>query len=153
MILARLIIGLYRPPTLVVTLMVFLIFVRLLLVFILSTYFYSYLVFLLFTRGVVIIIIYLCGVLIIDRSVSFNWLIVCLSVTASLCNPLLESPLVPGLTESYKIVFHHDFYSINKFLWYPFSVVFMAFIIYLFACLIIVYEIVKKCEGPLRIKI
>lgn len=141
-----------RPLLFIFFMLFFLVGMILLLTFILNSYFYSYILFILFVRGLIILFMYVCSIIVNEKLlVNLNRLLV-LSVVWGV-----------GVFSSFFFFFFLDggdwglvymeFVGLIKF--YIFSINWLAsfFIFYLFICLVVVYEILKKYRGPLRMKL
>nr|CAD5105740.1 NDH dehydrogenase subunit 6 [Singhiella simplex] len=150
-ILGSLVIGLYHPSTLVLSFTLFLTVLSVSLVFMMKSYFYSYMVFMLFVSGVIVMMMYLCGVLSIGRSSLASWVAAWICLVGCVLWALGASAEV-GWINPAALFLYCELFDLSKFTWLPFMLIFVVFINYLFFCMIIIYEIVKKCEGPLRMK-
>nr|ALC75992.1 NADH dehydrogenase subunit 6 [Bemisia afer] len=149
------ILGMFNPVVLIIMFIFILILVILFLSFVINTYFYSYLVLMLFMSGIVVLLMYMCGIILIEKMLMFyklnglSLLILVGWVSLIFMNSLsleISCYLVNCL------VYYFEFISVMKFIYFPFSLFSLFFIIYLFICLVVIYEIVKKCSGPLRMK-
>nr|YP_087051.1 NADH dehydrogenase subunit 6 [Tetraleurodes acaciae]AAU14156.1 NADH dehydrogenase subunit 6 [Tetraleurodes acaciae] len=137
-------------------LVLMLIFVILLSVLFLSLairlYFFSYIVFLLFMSGAVMLLMYFCSVIFSEKSIllsDLSFLLVLFTLVF-----LFSSTSFFDLIYLINVKFlYFEFLNLLKYLFYPYSIYSLFFISYLLVCLIVVYEIVKKCSGPLRMKI
>ena len=149
------ILGIFNPVVLIIMFIFILILVILFLSFVINTYFYRYLVLILFIRGIVVLLIYICGIILIEKILIFyklnglSLLILVGWIRLIFINRLsleIRCYLVNCL------VYYFEFISVMKFIYFPFRLFSLFFIIYLFICLVVIYEIVKKCSGPLRMK-
>nr|QPB46213.1 NADH dehydrogenase subunit 6 [Bemisia tabaci] len=128
-----------------------------LLVFIVNSYFYGFMLFMLFMSGIVILLAYMCGVIIIEKVSSiykfyltFIWILILISLFTQFIK--FDFIYFHIFITAIKINYY-EFYFIFKFMLFPFNMLSIFFIIYLLLCLVIIYEIIKKCSGPLRMKI
>nr|YP_009027752.1 NADH dehydrogenase subunit 6 [Bemisia afer]AHC02245.1 NADH dehydrogenase subunit 6 [Bemisia afer] len=158
LILGLVLLGVYSPMLLIIGLVGALISVSLFLVFVVNTYLYSYLVFMLFMSGVVILLMYMCGIILIEKSLIVNGAFPLASV--GLVSMVLVGTFnglwgINNILVCFNIPqssLYFEFFSVMKFIYFSFNLFSLFFIVYLFICLIIIYEIVKKCTGPLRMK-
>nr|ALR69324.1 NADH dehydrogenase subunit 6 [Bemisia tabaci] len=134
-----------------------LIFSSIFLVFIINSYFYSFMLFMVFMSGIVVLLAYMCGVIIVEKVISvykFYLSLIWALVLVSLFNQIIKSDFnyFSIFISTFKINYY-EFYFIFKFMMFPFSLFSFFLILYLLFCLMIIYEIIKKCSGPLRMKI
>lgn len=134
-----------------------LIFSRIFLVFIINSYFYRFILFMVFIRGVVVLLAYMCGVIIVEKAIGVYkfylrliWILVLLNLSTQIIRSNFNYFSI--FISTFKINYY-EFYFIFKFMLFPFNLFSFFLIFYLLFCLIIIYEIIKKCRGPLRIKI
>nr|ALR69414.1 NADH dehydrogenase subunit 6 [Bemisia tabaci] len=113
--------------------------------------------FMLFMSGIVILLAYMCGVIIIEKVSSiykfyltFIWILILISLFTQFIK--FDFIYFHIFITAIKINYY-EFYFIFKFMLFPFNMLSIFFIIYLLLCLVIIYEIIKKCSGPLRMKI
>lgn len=147
----------FNPVILILFFILCLIFSRIFLVFIVNSYFYRFLLFMLFIRGTVILLAYMCGVIIVEKIsiiykfyLRFIWIL----ILGVLFGQIIKSNFIyfSIFVSTFKINLY-EFYFVFKFMLVPFSLFSFFLIFYLLLCLLIIYEIIKKCRGPLRIKI
>nr|ALR69299.1 NADH dehydrogenase subunit 6 [Bemisia tabaci] len=134
-----------------------LVFSSIFLVFIINSYFYSFLLFMVFMSGIVVLLAYMCGVIIVEKVtgvykfyLSLIWILVLLSVSIQIVKSNFDYFSI--FISTFKIN-HYEFYFLFKFMLFPFNLFSFFLIFYLLFCLMIIYEIIKKCSGPLRMKI
>nr|QPB46187.1 NADH dehydrogenase subunit 6 [Bemisia tabaci] len=147
----------FDPLMLVLFFILALGFSSILLVFIINSYFYGFMLFMLFMSGIVILLAYMCGVIIIEKVSSiykfyltFIWILILISLFTQFIkfDFIYFHIFIMALKINY-----YEFYFMFKFMLFPFNLVSIFFIFYLLLCLVIIYEIIKKCSGPLRMKI
>lgn len=141
------------PLFLLIVLILFLFFVSLILALVLENYLFAYLVFLLFIRGLIIILMYFCRVILREKYLVYTdmWFLVrflCILIGLSINYYKFFSDFQEKIKSLY-----FEFYGLLKYTFVYYRVYSLFFIGYLFICLIVVYEIVSRCGGPLRIKI
>nr|ARJ63880.1 NADH dehydrogenase subunit 6 [Bemisia emiliae] len=134
-----------------------LIFSSIFLVFIINSYFYSFMLFMVFMSGVVVLLAYMCGVIIVEKAIgvykfylSLIWILVLLNLFTQIISSNFNYFSI--FISTFKINYY-EFYFIFKFMLFPFNLFSFFLIFYLLFCLMIIYEIIKKCSGPLRMKI
>nr|AAS77041.1 NADH dehydrogenase subunit 6 [Aleurochiton aceris] len=140
----------YNPLFLILLLVLFLFYVVLLMVFYMNSYFYSYLVFLLFMSGLMVMFLYLCSVILNEK------LVVNVKITVALLSLLVLTVISTNLIMfinnlTFNIVYY-EFYNLLKFFVYSYNIFSLFFMFYLLACLVVAYELIKKIKGPLRAK-
>lgn len=99
-------------------------------------------------------LMYLCGIILIEK-INFGWggyYILTLLVWLNLFWLIDWSEDLFTDLVGFKLDLYQEFTGVLNFLSYSFNLYTVYFVVYLFISLIIVYEIVKKCAGPLRIK-
>nr|AOS49776.1 NADH dehydrogenase subunit 6 [Aleurocanthus camelliae] len=139
------------PLLLLLTLIGFLFTISLSLVILLESYLFAYLLFLLFISGLIMMLMYFCSIILSEKhllvadiyilSLFVLMILVSSSNSGSFCDFLGVEKLV-----------YSEFYKLLKYTVIPYSVYSVFYIGYLFLCLIVVYEIVSRCGGPLRMK-
>nr|ALR69286.1 NADH dehydrogenase subunit 6 [Bemisia tabaci] len=134
-----------------------LIFSSISLVFIINSYFYSFMLFMVFMSGIVVLLAYMCGVIIVEKVtsvykfyLSLIWVLVLLGLVTQIIKSNFNYFSI--FISTFKINYY-EFYFIFKFMLFPFNLFSFFLIFYLLFCLMIIYEIIKKCSGPLRMKI
>lgn len=137
----------YSPLILILLFIYYLIIFVLRLIFVLNSYFYSYLTFLLFIRGLIVMLIYLCRVVLNEK-------LTLLRIRGLLMIPVF---FVGLRIKSWDIVYDlnfslliFDFYNLIKFFLFSYNMFSLFFILYLFFCLVVIYELLKGGKGPLR---
>lgn len=128
-----------NPLFLIIFLVFFLLKMVIVLGFVLNSFFYSYLIFILFIRGLIVIFIYICRLVINEKMSLKNFLLVLIA-----------------LFFIYFINFDFgrlELFSILKFYFYTLNGVSLVIVFFLFLILFVVYEILKKAKFPLRIKL
>nr|ARJ63367.1 NADH dehydrogenase subunit 6 [Bemisia tabaci] len=134
-----------------------LIFSSISLVFIINSYFYSFMLFMLFMSGIVVLLAYMCGVIVVEKVtgiykfyMSLIWMFALLSLFTQIIK--FDFTYFSIFISTFKINYY-EFYFIFKFMLFPFNLFSFFLIFYLLFCLMIIYEIIKNCSGPLRMKI
>nr|QFS81160.1 NADH dehydrogenase subunit 6 [Bemisia tabaci] len=147
----------FDPLILILFFISFLGFSSIFLVFIMNCYYYSFMLFMLFMSGIVVLLGYMCGVIVIEKVssvykfyVSFLWILILASLFSQIVKP--DFIYFSIFSSTFKINYY-EFYFLFKFMAFPFSVFSFFIIFYLLLFLVIIYDIVKKCSGPLRMKI
>lgn len=121
------------------------------LVFLINSYYYSYIIFLLFFRGLLVMFMYVCRIIFNEKLYLraklffFSLIVFCVEVFRGGVNFL-------ALQEGFGI-FYYEFCNLLKFFLFSFRIFSVFFVFYLFFCLIVIYEVIKKNSGPLRISL
>lgn len=141
-------------------LILFLLLGCVILVYFVNSYFYSFLVFMLFMRGVIVLFLYICGIVMIEKiNFCFKRFVGYLVASGFLMIGAGFSPMRYYFTLVNEIFGFRDLEMYSeilaglKYVDIYFSLFTLYFIFYLLICLIIVYEVIKVHSGPLRLKI
>nr|ALR69427.1 NADH dehydrogenase subunit 6 [Bemisia tabaci] len=147
----------FDPLILILGFILILVFSSIFIVFIINSYFYSFMLFMLFMSGIVVLLTYMCGVIVIEKVVS-SYKFYLSTIWVLLLSIFFAQFMEPDYCwfSIFGVIFkinYYEFYFILKFMFFPFNMLSFFLIFYLFLCLIVIYEIIKKCSGPLRMKI
>nr|ALR69350.1 NADH dehydrogenase subunit 6 [Bemisia tabaci] len=147
----------FDPLILVSIFILCLVFSSVVLVFVMNSYFYSFMLFTLFMSGIVVLLAYMCGVIVVEKVtgiyklyMSLIWMFILLSLFSQIMK--FDFTYFSVFISTLKINYY-EFYFIFKFMLFPFSLFSFFLVFYLLVCLVVIYEIVKSCSGPLRMKI
>lgn len=140
----------YRPLVLILGFLFYLLFIVIYLRFIMNSYFYSYLLFLLFVSGLIVIFIYLCRVILNEKFTLINLLMLIVFI---ILFRFINFQFYVGIFDLNFNFRFFEFYNLLKFFIYSYNLFSLFFVLYLLFCLIVVYELIKKVKGPLRFNI
>nr|AAS75443.1 NADH dehydrogenase subunit 6 [Neomaskellia andropogonis] len=141
----------FNPLILLIIFCFYLIFLVIMLSYYLKLYFYSYIIFLIFMSGLIITLMYVSSV-IINEKLYFNVKYIMMFFIFGLMFLMLDKVFLIH-TFSFFYLNNLELISLMKFFSYPMMCFFFFFVVYLFFLLILVYEILKKSKGPLRVMI
>nr|AAV40849.1 NADH dehydrogenase subunit 6 [Vasdavidius concursus] len=119
---------------------------------ILNFYFFSYVLFLLFMSGLIIMLMYVSSVLINEKFyLNFNLKILMMLFFMFFFISGKVFLVSPKFYNYFLVL--GEFYEVFKVFLFPSNIYFLFFVGYLFFCLVMIFEILKKSKGPLRFKI